>query len=311
MHLRASQSYLLLFFLAATAVQAALQVNNRCIDCDVCRWMCSSTYLRDAALGKSFVHAQPNDNVEKLKAYAAMVACPVGAITLDNPDALVKQVDTVIPLVPGRVWHLAEHSPSSYGATPYLLRPDTLLGGGVMVDTPRFSERLARRIEATVGTLTHIVLTHRDDVGDHGKWARRFPSSQRVMHKDDLVRGDTEDAVEMVLQGQEELQLLPTVKLIPVPGHTRGSIAVHLGTDTGAGILFSGDHLAGDEQPEGQRRLTAFYDYNWYSVEEQRKSIAKLAHVSFDLLLPGHGRSVAFSSNEQRLEMLREAAAGP
>jgi len=274
--------------------------------------MCPSTYSRDAALGKSFVHAQPDDNVvEKMKAYAAMVACPVGAITLDNPDALVKQVDTVIPLVPGRVWHLAEHSPSSYGATPYLLRPDPLLGGGVMVDTPRFSERLARRIEAIVGTLTHIVLTHRDDVGDHEKWARRFPSSLRVMHKDDLVRGDTEDAVEMVLQGQEELQLLPTVKLIPVPGHTKGSIAVHLGIDTGAGILFSGDHLAGDEQPEGQRRLTAFYDYNWYSVEEQRKSIAKLAHVSFDLLLPGHGRSVAFSSNEQRLEMLREAAAGP
>ena len=303
-------SAIVLLVLSARTVQGALHVNNRCIDCDVCRWMAPSTYSRNAGLGKSIVYALPADDVEKLRAYAAMVACPVGAIKLDHPDALVKQVDTVLPLVPGRVWHLAEHSPSSYGATPYLIRPDEERGGGIMVDTPRFSERMARRIEATVGTLTHIILTHRDDVADHNKWAKRFPLAQRVMHKDDLVTGDTDGTVEVVLQGQEDYPLLKTVKIIPVPGHTRGSIAVHLSLEAGAGILFSGDHLAGDEQPEGQRRLTGFYDYNWYSVDEQRNSIKKLARVPFDLLLPGHGRSVSFSSEEQRLEMLLEAAAG-
>lgn len=53
----------------------------------------------------------------------------------------------------------------SYGATSYLIvRP----GGNVMVDTPRFNERLAKAIEQ-LGDLKYIVLTHKDNVADHEK----------------------------------------------------------------------------------------------------------------------------------------------
>ena len=39
-------------------------------------------------------------------------------------------------------------------------------GGNVMIDTPRFNERLAQAIERE-GRLKYIILTHKDDVADH------------------------------------------------------------------------------------------------------------------------------------------------
>lgn len=63
------------------------------------------------------------------------------------------------------MFHLGYHSVDSYGATPYLI---TRAAGNVMVDTPRFNERLAKSIEQ-MGGLQFIILTHKDDVADHQK----------------------------------------------------------------------------------------------------------------------------------------------
>jgi hypothetical protein len=38
-----------------------------------------------------------------------------------------------------------------------------------MVDVPRYSRALADKIDA-MGGISTIVLTHRDDVGEHRKW---------------------------------------------------------------------------------------------------------------------------------------------
>jgi hypothetical protein len=45
----------------------------------------------------------------------------------------------------------------------------------------RFIDRLADTIEEE-GGLAYMILTHRDTVGDHAQWKRRFPDLVRVIH---------------------------------------------------------------------------------------------------------------------------------
>ena len=73
-----------------------------------------------------------------------------------------------------------------------------------MVDVPRWSAPLARRSQA-MGGLAQIVLTHRDDVADHQRWAQAF-ACERWIHRGDA---DAAPSAEQVLQGQEPLELAP------------------------------------------------------------------------------------------------------
>lgn len=118
-----------------------LFVDESCIDCDVCRWMCPGVYKRKGI--KSVVHSQPVTHEQKLSAFAAMVACPVGAIRTHHPDPIVKEALDIFPaeidafLIPG-VCHAGYHSADSFGATPYFIRRR---GGNIMIDCPRFNSR--------------------------------------------------------------------------------------------------------------------------------------------------------------------------
>ena len=90
-----------------------LFVDEGCIDCDVCRWMCPGTFARKGV--KAAVHTQPETDTERLLAHAAAVACPVGSIRTRLPDPLAKRALTVFPAeidpvnLPG-VCHLGYHS---------------------------------------------------------------------------------------------------------------------------------------------------------------------------------------------------------
>ena len=68
------------------------------------------------------------------------------------------------------------HSPPSSG----LPRP-TAVQGNVLVDVPRWTPLLARRLEE-LGGVAWILLTHRDDVSDHAAWAAHF-GARRVIHR--------------------------------------------------------------------------------------------------------------------------------
>ena len=86
---------------------------------------------------------------------------------------------------------------------------------------------------------------------------------------------------EVLLDG--DLELAPGLRVIHVPGHTRGS-CVLLVDDK---YLFTGDHLwAWDGRLEMGRSVS------WYSWTEQKKSLRKLLDYRFEWVLPGHGRSL-------------------
>ena len=156
-------------------------VDSSCIDCDTCRWMAPHIFGREHS--KSFVHTQPQSGAERVEAAAAAVACPVGSIRTEQAikeavvarDSFPKPIDE--EMLPN-VYHLGWHSPSSFGATPYLLScelPPSEPSGcethsfNVMVDSPRFHSRLAKELEAR-GGVHLMLLTHKDDVSDHNKW---------------------------------------------------------------------------------------------------------------------------------------------
>ena len=126
-------------------------------------------------------------------------------------------------------------SESSFGASSYLVRRDR---GNVLVDSPRAARPLMERIAALGGVAT-MFLTHRDDVADHAKYARRFGCG-RVLHAADIGHG-TRD-VERPVEGDAPVPLAPDLLAIPLPGHTRGSMALLFREK----ILFTGDHLWGD-----------------------------------------------------------------
>jgi hypothetical protein len=60
------------------------------------------------------------------------------------------------------------------------------LQGNVMVDVPRWTPALAQRLRQ-LGGVRFIFLTHRDDVGDHARWAEAL-GAQRIIHASEANR---------------------------------------------------------------------------------------------------------------------------
>ena len=124
-----------------------------------------------------------------------------------------------------------------------------------------------------------MLLTHRDDVADHARFAERF-GCERVMHADD---GAARLGIERVIRGTEAVAIDDDLIAVPVPGHTRGHTVFLYGNK----FLFTGDHLAWSPK---RKSLIAFRNACWYSWTEQTKSMQKLLAYDFEWVLPGHGR---------------------
>ena len=88
-----------------------------------------------------------------------------------------------------------------------------------------------------MGGLARIVLTHRDDVAEHQRWADAF-GCERWIHRGDA---DAAPAAEQILDGQKPIRLAAQLQLVPTPGHTAGSMALLLWDQRS--VLFSGDHV--------------------------------------------------------------------
>jgi glyoxylase-like metal-dependent hydrolase (beta-lactamase superfamily II)/ferredoxin len=256
-------------------VSGDFYVDQSCIDCDTCRWMTPEVFQR--AGGQSAVFHQPANQIERLRAMQALLACPTASIgTLEKPrDIKVAQQSFPI-LIAENVYHCGYHAESSFGAASYLIqRPE----GNILVDSPRFAPPLVKRIEE-MGGVRYLYLTHQDDVADHQKFHEHF-ECDRLLHEDDISQ-DTRD-VEIPLSGAEPIQLEPDLLIIPVPGHTKGHTVL---LDDNK-FLFTGDHLAWSDE---LNQLIAFRRACWYSWSELRQSMRKLLDLSFEWVLPGHGR---------------------
>jgi glyoxylase-like metal-dependent hydrolase (beta-lactamase superfamily II)/ferredoxin len=266
-------------------------VDSSCIDCDACRQLAPETF-RDHG-GQSSVYRQPSAGDESLRAMMALVTCPtasIGTVSRRSGRAAAQAFPT---RVTDNVYFCGFTSEASFGAWAYLIvRPDAD-GGNVLVDSPRFTSPLVRRIEQ-LGGVRLMFLSHRDDIADHARFAEHF-HCPRVMHK-----GEAPAAlgIETILEGTDATRIDEDLLAIPTPGHTRGH-QVLLYRDN---VLFTGDHLAWSPV---RQTLLAFRDVCWYSWAEQTRSMAKLLPYRFAWVLPGHGRIHGASAEEMHAHLAR------
>jgi len=262
-------------------------VDSTCIDCDTCRQLAPATF-RDHG-GQSSVFRQPASSGEKRLAQMAIIACPTGSIgSAEKADA--KNAIGAFPFrITENIYYCGFNSEKSFGAWSYLIvRPQ----GNILVDSPRFSAPLVKKIEA-LGGVSAMFLSHRDDIADHDRFAEKF-GAVRIMHAAD---GANRFGIEKIIEGEAVVEIDDELTVIPQPGHTRGSQVLLYKNK----YLFSGDHLAWSPNRD---TLIAFRGACWYSWTEQIRSMQRLTEYDFEWVLPGHGRI----ANRPKAEMRQHLA---
>ncbi len=262
-------------------------VDSTCINCDTCRQLAPTIFLERDDL--SSVYRQPLSREELHAAYQALVACPVGSIGAQQADKHeMQEAIASFPLnIDRNLYYNGFNSEKSFGANSYfLLHPD----GNWLIDSPRYVRPLVTAFER-MGGIKYIFLTHEDDVADAARYAAHFGAS-RIIHQADA---DAEPGAEWIIQGAEPIEVSPDFCIIPVPGHTQGSMAL-LFADR---YLFTGDHMGWDRDAKGLRLATV---YVW-NEEILRRSTMRLLARTFEWVLPGHGDRIQLSAARMKHEL--------
>ena len=248
-------------------------VDSTCINCDTCRQLAPKSFVENGEY--SSVYRQPEGERERYQAYQALLACPVGSIGAVVPDKAVMRAaaDSFPLLIENNVYYNGFNSEKSFGANSYFVRHP---GGNWLIDSPRYMKKLVDAF-GHMGGVKYIFLTHEDDIGDAPRYAKRF-GAQRIIHRADA---DAQPDAEWIVDGVEPVEAAPDFTIIPVPGHTDGSMALFYDKR----YLFTGDHMAWDRENNGLRMATV---YVWHE-ETLRRSAAQLLKFPFEWILPGHG----------------------
>jgi len=257
----------------ATNVSGNFFVDATCINCDTCRQLAPRSFKEIG--DHSAVVEQPVGDQELHQAYQALLACPVGCIgAVHSETDRLAVARASFPLhLEGAVYYAGFNSEKSFGANSFFIRHPE---GNWLIDSPRYLKQLVEAF-GQMGGIAYIFLTHEDDVADSIKYARRFGARQ-LIHRADAAAAPEAD---WLIEGHALVQVGPQFKVIPVPGHTAGSMAL-LYDDR---FLFTGDHLWWDPQ---SRTLEAPEHLVW-NATLLHESIARLLDIDFEWVLAGHG----------------------
>jgi glyoxylase-like metal-dependent hydrolase (beta-lactamase superfamily II)/ferredoxin len=262
-------------------------VDATCINCDTCRQLAPTSFEE---LGKfSAVTTQPIGDGPTHQAYQALLACPVGSIGAEQSDKLrIQGAMASFPLqLEGEVSYCGFNSEKSFGANSFFIEHPE---GNWLVDSPRYIKHLVETFERK-GGIAYIFLTHKDDVADAEKYAAHF-GAKRIIHRADI---EVEPDAEWVIEGADSLHIMPQFQIIPVPGHTAGSMALLYKNR----FLFTGDHLWWDS---AQKRLSAPTQLVWRK-HVLVDSIKKLLDYPFEWMLAGHGDRICLAADEMRAQL--------
>jgi glyoxylase-like metal-dependent hydrolase (beta-lactamase superfamily II)/ferredoxin len=244
-------------------------VDTRCIDCDAARQWAPGLIEADGS-GFSYVTRQPASPDEEAAMWRAAAACPtqsIGSRSARQPPTPAFPFD----LTPG-VMAMGHNHRSSFGAHSYLIVRE---GGNLLVDSPRYLRPLAERVD-DLGGIAHVLLTHRDDVADADRWAERYGARVWIHAADAVAAPYATDVVDDVTE------VAGGVVLVPVPGHTRGSVVFHVDDRW----LFTGDTLHWNRY---RGHLDVFPRQTWYSWDHLADSMDVLARLRVQWVFPGHG----------------------
>ena len=262
-------------------------VDSTCINCDTCRQLAPMSF--EEVGNFSAVTKQPTSEGHSYQAYQALLACPVGSIGTEHSDQLrMKAAMASFPLqLEDEVSYCGFNSEKSFGANSFFIEhPD----GNWLVDSPRYLKHLVEAFEHK-GGIAYIFLTHKDDVADAEKYAGHF-GAKRLIHRADV---EAVPDAEWIIEGADSLQVMPQFQVIPVPGHTAGSMALLYKNR----FLFTGDHLWWDS---AQKRLSAPSQLVWRK-HVLMDSIRKLLEYPFEWVLAGHGDRTRLPADEMRAQL--------
>lgn len=274
-------------------------VDATCINCDTCRQLAPLSF--EEIGGYSAVSSQPGDTAQVHHAYQALLACPVGSIgTEQNDKSQLQAARESFPLHLGDgVSYCGFNSEKSFGANSFFIEhPD----GNWLIDSPRYIKHLVEAFEQQ-GGIAYIFLTHKDDVADADKYAEHF-GAQRIIHRADL---EAAPSAERVIEGEGVVRIGSEFHIIPVPGHTAGSMALLYRER----FLFTGDHLWWDAHSQSLQAPTRLIWRKWTLMD----SLRKLLDYRFEWVLAGHGDRVQCPSSDmhahlQALLVRRETRTG-
>lgn len=262
-------------------------VDSTCINCDTCRQLAPKSFEE---IGKfSAVAHQPERDEHLHQAYQALLACPVGSIGTEQSDtSRLHAAMASFPLhLEEGVFYCGFNSEKSFGANSFFVEhPD----GNWLIDSPRYIKHLVDAFERK-GGIAYIFLTHEDDVADADKYAAHF-GAKRIIHRADA---DAAPHAEWMIDGVETVRVGSQFQIIPVPGHTPGSMALLYREK----FLFSGDHLWWDPQTGS---LGAPSRLVWRK-RVLADSIQKLLDSRFEWVLAGHGDRTRLPADEMRAQV--------
>ena len=259
-------------------------VDRRCTDCSAARTVAPGLIVEKG--GQSVFARQPKTKSEVMMAWRARLLCPTASVHTETPSDV--PADVFPEKLTEDVYRLGYNAASSYGAHSFLIRRKS---GNAMVDAPRFTHALTSKL-GEWGGLGDILLTHRDDIADAERYAKHF-GARVWIHKADRTAARF---ATNILEDIAPTEIGDDLLAIPVPGHTKGSVAyLYDGR-----CLFTGDSLAWDFDDED---LVAFKDYCWHSWPEQLKSLRRLMDFRFEWVFAGHGGSKGLSQAEMHARL--------
>jgi glyoxylase-like metal-dependent hydrolase (beta-lactamase superfamily II)/ferredoxin len=262
-------------------------VDCTCINCDTCRQLAPRSFVETGEY--SSVYRQPSNEEEVIQAYQALLACPVGSIGAripDKPHQKIARESFPIQLEPN-VYYNGFNSEKSFGANSYFVCDP---GGNWLIDSPRYIKTLVDFFDRA-GGIRYIFLTHEDDVADAERYAKHFQAA-RIIHRAD---SEAVPGAECILDGRAPIDFAPGFMIIPVPGHTPGSMAL-LYRDR---YLFTGDHMGWDTEVNGLRLPEV---YVWHE-ETLRQSTERLLDYTFEWVLPGHSGRIHLPLDRMKQEL--------
>lgn len=256
-------------------VEGNFFVDNRCISCAACESFDADTFVLHG--GKAYVYAQPTEQNFR-RAAIALLSCPVDAIGVQEGKEKLREIKKELPLKLNEdVYFCSYNDEKAIGANSYfLVRKE----GNILVDVPRFSKPLLKKLEV-LGGIKYIYMTHKDDIGSYEKF-REYFNAQTIFHEDDFNKHIT--SADITLSGEDDFILDEEVRIIPVAGHTKGHTVLLYKNR----YLFTGDHLAYKAKGD---YLYMFENYCWYDWNKQLDSLQKLLKYKFSHIYAGHGGS--------------------
>jgi glyoxylase-like metal-dependent hydrolase (beta-lactamase superfamily II)/ferredoxin len=262
-------------------------VDATCINCDTCRQLAPKSFEEIGEF--SAVSRQPKSEEQVQQAYQALLACPVGSIGTEQSDKThVQAAMASFPLhLDENVYYCGFNSEKSFGANSFFVQHPE---GNWLIDSPRYIKHLVEAFERR-GGVTYIFLTHEDDVADADKYAAHF-GAKRIIHRADA---DAVPDAEWIIEGAETVRVGSQFQIIPVPGHTAGSMALLYQEK----FLFTGDHLWWNPQTQSLGSPSRLVWRKRVLVD----SIQKLLDYRFEWILAGHGDRIHLRPDELRMKV--------